>query len=68
MEFSRQDCWSVLPCPCVGDHPVPGIKPASLTSPALYVGSLPLVPPGKPVVSVCSIYTKQMLKKKKKRS
>ena len=34
MEFSRQEYWSGLPFP-VGDLPNPGIKPTSLTSPAL---------------------------------
>ena len=35
MGFSRQEYWSGLPCPPPGDLPEPGIKPASLTSPAL---------------------------------
>ena len=35
MEFSRQKYWSGLPCPPPGDLPKPGIKPMSLTSPAL---------------------------------
>ena len=35
MGFSRQEYWSGLPCPPPGDLPDPGIKPASLTSPAL---------------------------------
>ena len=38
------DCHALPP----GDLPNPGIKPASLTSPALAGGSSPLVPPGKP--------------------
>ena len=29
MEFSRQECWSGLPCPPPGDLPNPGIKPRS---------------------------------------
>ena len=33
--FSRQEYWSELPCPPPGDLPHPGIKPASLMSPAL---------------------------------
>ena len=37
---------AVLP----GDLPDPGIKPASLMSPALQAGSLPLAPPGKPIM------------------
>ena len=48
MGFSRQVYWSWLPCSPPGDLPNPGIKPEALTSPALAVGSLPLVPPGKP--------------------
>ena len=35
MGFSRQEYWSGLPCPPPRDLPDPGIKPASLTSPAL---------------------------------
>ena len=48
MGFSRQEYWSGLPCPPPGDLPTPGIEPLSLTSPALTVGSLSPVPPGKP--------------------
>ena len=36
--FSRQEHWSGLPCPFPGDVPDPGIKPVSLTSPALSGG------------------------------
>ena len=35
MGFSRQEYWSVLSCSPPGDLPQPGIKPVSLTSPAL---------------------------------
>ena len=35
MGFSRQEYWSELPCPPPGDLPDPGLKPASLKSPAL---------------------------------
>ena len=35
MGFSRQECWSGLPCPPPGDLPDSEIEPASLTSPAL---------------------------------
>ena len=35
MGFSRQEYWSGLPFPLPGDLPNPGIKPASLISPAL---------------------------------
>ena len=33
--FSRQEYWSMLPCPPPEDLPNPGIKPASLVSRAL---------------------------------
>ena len=36
---SRQEYWSWLPCPSPGDLPDPGIKPVSLTSPAVAHGS-----------------------------
>ena len=38
MGFSRQEYWSGLPFPSPGDVPRPGIKPESLTSPALVGG------------------------------
>ena len=38
MGFSRQEYWSGLPFPSPGDLPDPGIKPTSLTSPALAGG------------------------------
>ena len=43
MGFSRQEYWSGLPFPPLGDLPNPGIGLASLVSPAL-----PLAPSGKP--------------------
>ena len=38
MELSRQEYWSGLPCPLLGDLPNPGIEPALLRSPALVGG------------------------------
>ena len=38
MGFSRHEYWSELPFPSPGDLPNLGIKPASLTSPALADG------------------------------
>ena len=46
MGFSRQEFWSGLPCPSLGDLPNPGIEPRS---PALQVDSLPSKSPGKPM-------------------
>ena len=55
VRFSRQEYWSGLPFPSLGDLPNPGIKPES---PALQVGSLPSEPPGSPAAlmirPVCS--------------
>ena len=45
--FSRQEYWTVLPCLPPGDLLNPGTEPASLMSPELAGGFLPLVPPGK---------------------
>ena len=43
MGFSRQEYWSGLLFPSLGDLPDPGIKP---TSPALHADALPSEPPG----------------------
>ena len=48
MRFPRQEYWSGLPYPTWGDLPNPGIKPASLASPALASRFFTIVPPGKP--------------------
>ena len=45
MEFSRQEYWSGLLCPPLGDLPNPGIEPRS---PTLQADSLPSEPPGNP--------------------
>ena len=42
MGFSRQECWSGLPCPPLGALPNPGIEPTPPAAPALQAGSLPL--------------------------
>ena len=47
----QEKYWSGLPFPAPGDLPDPGIKPASLASPASAGDSLPLVPPE--AVKVC---------------
>ena len=56
MGFSRQEYWSVS-CPSPGDLPKPRIEQASLSSPALAGGSLPLAPPGKPCTTVAKSQT-----------
>ena len=45
--FSRQEYWSGLLFPSLGDLPNPGIKPRS---PALQADTLTSEPPGKPVI------------------
>ena len=45
MEFSRQENWSGLPFPSLGDLPDPGIEPGS---PSLQADSLLSEPQGKP--------------------
>ena len=52
MEFSRQEYWTDLPFPNLGDLPDPGIKP---TSPALAGGFFATVPRGKHNLSSSSI-------------
>ena len=47
MRFPRQEYWSGLPFPSPEDLPDSGIKPVYLYM-HWQVGSLPLVPPGKP--------------------
>ena len=48
--FSRREYWSGLPLLSLGDLPDAGVEPASLLSPALWAGSLPLALPGKPEI------------------
>ena len=52
MGFSRQEYWSVLPFPSLGDLPNPGIEPES---PALQAESLMLEPPRKPNLALKEI-------------
>ena len=51
MGFTRQEHWSELPCPPLGDLPDPGTEPMSLSLLHRQMGSLPLVPPGKTPLS-----------------
>ena len=44
MGFSRQEYFSVLPCPLPGDLPDPGIQHPSVTSPTLAGGFLTTSP------------------------
>jgi len=49
-EFFRQEFWSGLPFPPPGDLPGPGIKPVTLSSPALASRFFTTTPPGKPCI------------------
>ena len=48
--FSRQEYWSGLPCPPPGHLPDQGSNPHLLSLLHWHVGSLPLVPLGKPKI------------------
>ena len=56
MAFSRQEYWSGLPCPPPENLPNPGIEPTSVCLLCCQAGSLPLVPPGKPLSLSLYIY------------
>ena len=62
MRCCRQEYRSGLPFPPAGYLPTPGIRPESLVSPALQVGSLLVVPCGKPVYGDQSIIKKLISK------
>ena len=49
MRFSRQEYWTGLPCPPLGDLPDLGIKPCLLCLLHWQTGSSPLSQPGKPL-------------------
>ena len=53
MGFSRQEYWSGLPFPSIGDLPDPGIEPGS---PTLQVDALTSEPPGKPTLTLFKGY------------
>ena len=59
MEFSRQEYWSGVPLPPLGDLPDPGIEPASLASPSLadrfFTTSAPLPGRGSPLTRVVAV-------------
>ena len=50
MEFFRREYWSGLPFIPPGDLPDPVTEPESHDSPSLQADSLPLAPPGKPLL------------------
>ena len=52
--FLRQEYWSGLPCPPIGDLPDPGIKPLSPGSPALAGVFFTTELPEKPQIMICA--------------
>ena len=50
--FPRQEHWNGLPFPSPGRLPDPGIEPGLLCVLHWQVGSLPLAPPGKPILII----------------
>ena len=58
MGFSRQEYWSGLPFPSLGDLPDPGIESRS---PTLQVDALTSAPPGKPRESIKKDKEKKLL-------
>ena len=52
MTFPRQEYWSEVPFPPLGDLPNPGIKPQSLAPLALLGGFLTTVPRGNPQLHI----------------
>ena len=56
MRFSRQEYWSGLPFPSLGDLPNPGM------SPTLQADALTSKPPGKPLINIQAAHTTQYQK------
>ena len=56
MEFSRQEHWSGLPFPPLGDLPNPGIEPMSLVSPSLVWRFFNIASLGSPWLSDTAIF------------
>ena len=50
MEFSRQEYWSALPFPSLGDLPDPGMEPTTSVLPSLAGEFFTTAPPGKPLI------------------
>ena len=55
MGLSRQEYWAGLLCPLPGDLPPQGSNPHLLCLLDWQVGSLPLAPPGKPLLAINSL-------------
>ena len=56
MGFSSLECWSWLPCPSPGFFPIQGSNVLFLWLLHWQVGSLPLVPPGKPPLRIHDLF------------
>ena len=60
MGFSRQEYWSGLPWPPLGDFPDPGIQPESLTTPAL-VGEFFTTSAHPKTFNKCLLYARHLI-------
>ena len=63
MGLSRQEYWSGLPCPPPEDLPDPGIKPASLMSPALADGFFTTSATGRDLYVYISVFLSVFLRR-----
>ena len=63
MGFSRQEYWSVWPCPPPGTLPHPGIEPASFMSPALAGKFFTTSTTGKPTASAGTSFLKNKIQR-----
>ena len=59
MRFFRQEYWSELPFPSLGNLSNPSIEPSSPVSPTLQVDSLTTRLPGKPLLKIRSLLLEQ---------
>ena len=56
MEFPRQEYWSGLPFSPSGDHPDPGIEPATPVALAFVGRFFTTEPPRKPICALCIFF------------
>ena len=56
MGLSKQEYWSGVPFPSLGDLPNPGMGPRDGTQGSPALDYLPLMPPGKPSKTQCSLF------------
>ena len=62
VEFPRQEYWTELPVPALGDLPNPGVEPTSLASPAFAGRFFTTESPGKRCIEFTGLLIKTHLK------